>query len=130
MRIGEAITLGRDDVDLHAGVITIRHAKFDRERLVPLHVTVTDALGRYAAERDNLCPRPRGATFFLSGAGTPLQRSGVDKVLREITTAMGIRTQDVRPRAHDLRHYADGWVMRPAVTFPLAGAAELVLQSA
>jgi hypothetical protein len=31
---------------------------------------------------------------------------------------------------HDLRHYADGWVMRPAVTFPLAGAAELVLQSA
>ena len=28
------------------------------------------------------------------------------------------------------RHYADGWVMRPAVTFPLAGAAELVLQSA
>jgi hypothetical protein len=33
-------------------------------------------------------------------------------------------------RFHDLRHYADGWVMRPAVTFPLAGAAELVLQSA
>ena len=130
MRIGEAIALGRDDVDLHAGVITIRHAKFDRERLVPLHPTVTDALGRYAAERDQLCPRPRGATFFVCGAGTPLQRSGVDKVLREITTAMGIRTQAVRPRAHDLRHYADGWVMRPAVTFPLAGAAELVLQSA
>jgi integrase len=33
-------------------------------------------------------------------------------------------------RLHDVRHYADGWVMRPAVTFPLAGAAELVLQSA
>ncbi|HJY59415.1 MAG TPA: tyrosine-type recombinase/integrase [Streptosporangiaceae bacterium] len=69
MRIGEAIALGRGDVDLHAGVITIRHAKFDRERLVPLHLTVTGALGRYAAERDHLCPRPRGATFFLSGAG-------------------------------------------------------------
>lgn len=41
-------------------------------------------------------PRPRGATFFLSGT--------VDKVLREITTAMGIRTQAVHPRAHDLRH--------------------------
>jgi site-specific recombinase XerD len=33
-------------------------------------------------------------------------------------------------RPHDLRHYADGWVMFPGVTFPLAGAAELVLQSA
>jgi hypothetical protein len=28
------------------------------------------------------------------------------------------------------RHYADGWVMCPAVAFPLLGAAELVLQSA
>jgi hypothetical protein len=34
------------------------------------------------------------------------------------------------PRVHDLRHYADGRVMFPAVTFPLAGAAGLVLQSA
>ena len=100
----EAITLGRGDVDLHGGVITIRHAKFDRERLVPLHPTATEALGCYAAERDQLCPRPRGAAFFLSGAGTPLQRSSVDKVLRQITTTMGIRTQAVRPRAHDLRH--------------------------
>ena len=28
------------------------------------------------------------------------------------------------------RHYADGWVMCPAVVFPLAGAAGLVLRSA
>jgi hypothetical protein len=28
------------------------------------------------------------------------------------------------------RHYADGWVMRPAVTFALAAAAEPVLPSA
>jgi hypothetical protein len=35
-----------------------------------------------------------------------------------------------RPRLHDLRHYADGRVMCPAVAFPLLGAAGLVLQSA
>ena len=33
-------------------------------------------------------------------------------------------------RFHDLRHYADGWVMCPAVAFRLLGAAGLVLQSA
>jgi hypothetical protein len=33
-------------------------------------------------------------------------------------------------RPSDLRHYADGWVMCPAVAFPLLGAAGLVLQSA
>jgi integrase len=104
MRIGEAIGLARDDVDLDTGVITIRQAKFDRSRLVPLHPTVTAALGRYAAERDRLCPRPRSAAFFLSGAGTRLDRSGVGATFRKITAGPGIRTAAVRPRVHDLRH--------------------------
>jgi integrase/recombinase XerD len=104
MRVGEAVGLDRDDVDLQAGVITIRHAKFDRPRLVPLHPTVTEALSRYAAERDRLCPRPRARAFFVSSAGTRLDRSGVAKTLREITTSLGMRTETVHPRAHDLRH--------------------------
>ena len=61
-----------DDVDLDAGVITIRKAKFDRARLVPLHPTATEALRRYASERDRLCPRPRSRAFFLSSVGTPV----------------------------------------------------------
>ena len=104
MRVGEAVGLDRDDVDLQAGVITIRHAKFDRPRLVPLHPTVTEALSRYAAERDRLCPRPRARAFFVSSVGTRLDRSGVGKTLRKITTSLGMRTETVHPRAHDLRH--------------------------
>jgi len=104
MRVGEAIGLDRDDVDLPAGVITIRHAKFDRTRLVPLHPTATEALSRYATERDRLCPRPRARAFFVSSAGTRLDRSGVSKTLRKITTSIGMRTESVHPRAHDLRH--------------------------
>lgn len=104
MRIGEAIGLDRGDVDLGAGVITIREAKFDRSRLVPLHPTVTEALTRYAAQRDRLCPTPPSSAFFLSSVGTALNRSGVAKTLRRITTTMGIRTESVHPRAHDLRH--------------------------
>ena len=104
MRVGEAIGLDRDDVDLPAGVITIRHAKFDRTRLVPLHPTATEALSRYATERDRLCPRPRARAFYVSSAGTRLDRSGVSKTLRKITTSIGMRTESVHPRAHDLRH--------------------------
>jgi len=104
MRVGEAIGLQRDDVDLRTGVITIREAKFDRTRVVPLHPTVTEALSRYAAERDRLCPRPNSAAFFISSAGTALDRSGVSKTLRAITATMGVRTATVHPRAHDLRH--------------------------
>jgi len=104
MRLGEAVGLQRGAVDLVAGVITIREAKFDRSRLVPLHPTTAEALSRYVARRDRLCLRPRSTAFFLSSAGTALQRSAVDKTLRKITTSLGIRTATVRPRAHDLRH--------------------------
>ncbi len=104
MRIGEAIGLERGDIDFDAGLITIRQAKFDRMRLVPLHATVTDALARYETDRDRLCPDPRSSALFLSSVGTPLSRSGVAKTLRQLTTSMGIRTETVHPRAHDLRH--------------------------
>jgi integrase len=104
MRIGEAIVLARADVDFDAAVITIRHAKFDRPRLVPLHPSVNLALRSYATSRDELCPQPRSEAFFLSSRGSTLQRTAVDATLRALTTAMGIRTATVHPRAHDLRH--------------------------
>jgi integrase/recombinase XerD len=104
MRIGEAIALGCEDVDLDAGLITIRKAKGDRERLVPLHPTATEALRRYACERDRLCPTPRSRTFFLSSAGTPVHANGLRQTFREITTRIGVRTNEVHPRIHDLRH--------------------------
>jgi integrase/recombinase XerD len=104
MRVGEATGLDRDDVDLQTGVITIRHAKFDRTRLVPLHPTVTEVLSRYTTERDRLCPRPRARAFFVSSVGTRLDRSAVAKTLRKITTSLGMCTESVHPRAHDLRH--------------------------
>lgn len=104
MRIGEAVGLGRDDVDLAGGVITIRHTKFDRTRLVPLHDSVTEALARYANERDRFHQHPRSTTFFVSVTGGPIDRSSIDKAVRQIATARGIRTSEVHPRVHDLRH--------------------------
>jgi integrase/recombinase XerD len=104
MRLGEAIGLEHADVDLRTGVITIRQAKFDRSRLVPMHPSVTAALRRYVAERDRLLPAARSAAFFTTTKSTPLSRSGVETAFRDITTRAGIRTDAVRPRIHDLRH--------------------------
>jgi integrase/recombinase XerD len=104
MRIGEAIALEREDVDLEAGVITIRTAKHDRARLVPLHPTAAEALRRYTSERDRLCPTPRSRAFFLSSAGTPVLAVGLRQTFREIMTRIGVRTEEVHPRIHDLRH--------------------------
>jgi integrase/recombinase XerD len=106
MRVAEAVALEVDDVDLNDGVITIREqvAKLERARLVPLHPTTVDALDRYARTRARLCPKPRSRAFFLSATGTTIDRSEVSKTLRKITTALGLRTETVHPRAHDLRH--------------------------
>lgn len=104
MRVGEAAGLDRDDVDSRTGVVTIRHAKHDRTRLVPLHETTVAALGAYATERDRLCPTPRSDAFFISSVGTRLDPNGIAKTLRGITTDMGLRTATVRPTAHHLRH--------------------------
>lgn len=104
LRLGEAIGLHRDDVDLSDGTLTIREAKFGRWRLVPLHPTTTEALRSYAAARDRLCPAPRSPAFFLSGVGTALRPDGVHRVFNQLTTALGLRTATVRPRIHDLRH--------------------------
>ncbi|MGH2746279.1 MAG: tyrosine-type recombinase/integrase [Thermoleophilaceae bacterium] len=106
MRVGEAIALELDDVDLDDGVITIRAqlAKRERARLVPLHPTTVQALDRYARARGRLCPQPGSTAFFLSATGTALDRSAVSKTLRTITTALGLRTETVHPRTHDLRH--------------------------
>ena len=106
MRVGEAVSLEVDDVDLDQEVITIREplAKLERARLVPLHPTTVEALDHYARTRERLCPKPRSTTFFLSGTGTRIDRSQASKTLRKITIALGLRTETVHPRAHDLRH--------------------------
>ena len=72
MRVGEAISLDRDDVDLDVGVLTIYEAKLRRVRLVPLHQTSSEALRHYANDRDRLCTRPKS---IRSSGQPPAQRS-------------------------------------------------------
>jgi integrase len=80
LRLSEACRLAVDDVDLNAGVITVRQGKFRKARLVPLHPTTTEALARYAAARDACC-QGRGGSSGLSArrssTKTPSRRRSV-----------------------------------------------------
>jgi len=104
LRAGEALGLTRADVDLDDGIITIRDAKFARDRLVPLHPSVTDALRAYAAFRDRSSPSPPSSAFFISPAGSGLTYKGMHYTFVQLSTAIGLRTASCRPRIHDLRH--------------------------
>jgi len=106
LRIGEALRLDRDDVELTFGVLRIRQTKFGKSREVPLHPSTVEALAAYALRRDQLCPRPREQAFFVSTAGTRLlycnaHLAWLDLVRR---ARLGPRSATCRPRPHDLRH--------------------------
>jgi integrase len=132
MRVGEAIRLDRGDLDLARGVLTVRESKFGKTRLLPRHQSTTDALRGYLRLRGQLHPEPRTAAVLISPAGTRLLYCNVHATWKLLVASAGLapRSAACRPRIHDLRHYADGWVMCPAAAFPLLGAAGLVLQSA
>jgi integrase/recombinase XerD len=130
-RLGEAVRLDDADVDLDEAMITIRDSKYGKSRRIPVDTTVTAALRDYLDRRRSLRPAPKTPALFLSAYGTRLITHHANAEFRRITAATGIGANAVNPpRIHDMRHYADGRVMCPAVLFPLAGAVEPVLQSA
>jgi integrase/recombinase XerD len=106
MRVGEAIALGLDDVDLDHGLITIRFSKFNRERIVPLHPSTVVALASYASRRDAHFPVRRTTSFFTSSIGTRLGYSSVQRSFARLVREVGLESRSARcrPRLHDFRH--------------------------
>jgi len=106
MRIGEGIALHRGDVDLQEGLLVVRHAKFDKSRQLPVHASTVEALGRYAATRERLCPRVCAPNFFVSIKGTRLRYSNAHLEFQKVAGRAGVGASNPhsRPRPHDLRH--------------------------
>jgi integrase len=106
MRVSEALRLDRSDVDLEAGVLTVRWTKFNKTRLVPLHPSTTEALRAYARERDAIVPKALSEAFFLSDRGTRVIGQMIRYSFRQVSRKIGIRGPNDRrgPRLHDLRH--------------------------
>lgn len=47
LRVGETLALKMKDVDLDGGILTLKHTKGDKQRLVPMHQKLTYILKRY-----------------------------------------------------------------------------------
>lgn len=106
LRVGEAIRLDRADLDLRAGLLTVRSTKFGKDRQVPLHPTTTTALVRYLKRRERLLPQPDTSAVFISTAGTRLRYCNVSWTFLKLVDHAGLtpRSPSCRPRIHDLRH--------------------------
>jgi integrase len=94
----------RDDVDLVKGILFVRSTKFRKSRLVPLHLTTTEALRGYEANTKQLVPCVSSPTFFVADGGRGLHYSTVRTVFLNLRRSLGWAELTPRPRIHDLRH--------------------------
>ena len=102
LRISEALALQRHDLT-DDGLI-IRHGKFGKSRLVPLHTTARRALTDYSALRDGL-----GGTsddLFVVTTGRAPSTTWAYRVFVRLARQLGFRggKGTKGPRLHDLRH--------------------------
>jgi integrase len=110
MRISEALALTDADVDPRAGVLTIRHGKFGKSRLVPLHPSALAALQRYRRERDRYVRSTPDTPLFIGSRGRLLGQSlgehQVQRIFDQLRRQLGWTGRGAHgaPRIHDLRH--------------------------
>ena len=111
LRIGEALTLTVSDVDLGAGLLTIRpeNAKFRKGRTIPMSEALRQRLAEYGGRMGvrgapaPLFPSPKG----LYGPYT------MCRLFHGLLLAAGIPHTDVGPTLHSLRHsFACHCIMR------------------
>jgi integrase len=108
MRIGEALHLTLQDVDLAERVITVRSTKFFKTRLVPIGPKLADELAAHL-QRRGLLPMPLGkaAPLFASRGIRGWCYPRVIAMFQHVRRAAGINCPvgELRPpRLHDLRH--------------------------
>lgn len=102
MRVSEALNLRLGDL-LPNGVLHIRQTKFNKDRLVPMHPSVVEALHAYLEIRQRVAGTDDH--LFLSVDGKPMGLRTVHSNFHVILQKAGIgQGRSRRPRIHDLRH--------------------------
>jgi integrase/recombinase XerD len=107
MRLGEARNLEIQDVDLTAGILTIRGAKLGKSRFVPLHASTCKVLADYITRREHhWADRPVSSYLFVSSWGNRMDVGAIHRTFYSLSRQVGLRgaSDSHGPRLHDMRH--------------------------
>jgi len=107
LRLGEALSLNLEDVDLSQGVLKIRRGKFGKSRLVPMAPDLTSRMQhcrRFVEQFFGL--RPPSGCFFPGPKGARCNKNALRYSFRKVLAAASIPWlgPGKGPRLHDLRH--------------------------
>ncbi len=116
IRIGEAVSLTKKDVDLEQNYLILRNTKNGKDRLVPISESLAAVCGQYLKYRElavcgqylkyrELLP-PNSDYFFVKLNGCKCRATGFSLWWNKILKIACIkhRGSTVGPRIHDLRH--------------------------
>ena len=109
MRVNEALSLKRHDVDLENAVLIVRNTKNGRDRQLPVNKDTAAQLASYASLRDRLV-ETKSPRFFIKEDGKPAGDCGARYNFAQVSRNVGLRSPQAfnrhgrGPRIHDLRH--------------------------
>ncbi len=106
LRIGEVIRLEHEDVNLQAGLLTIRGTKFGKSRLVPIHPSTQAVLAQYGEVRQRFLADRSVPSFFINTRGNHLDLGDIHRTFYQLSRQIGLRALGAShgPRLHDFRH--------------------------
>ena len=107
MRVGEALSLNLEDIDLPNGIIRIRLGKFGKSRFVPMAQDLTDRMKQCKLFVDQFFGvRPPTACFFPGPKGSRCTKGVLRYSFHMVLTEAKIPYLGAGkgPRLHDLRH--------------------------
>lgn len=109
MRVNEALSLNRHDVELKNAVLILRNTKSGKDRQLPIHKDTAAQLASYASLRDRLV-ETKSSRFFIKEDGKPAGDCGARYNFAQVSRNIGLRSPQAfnrhgrGPRIHDLRH--------------------------
>ena len=101
LRVSEAVGLERAGVDLDARIVRVV-GKGNKERIVPIGRSATEALRRYLSRGRPYLDRRYRPELFLNAQGGALTRMGAFLILRRLAEKAGLEPERIHP--HLLRH--------------------------
>jgi integrase len=107
LRIGEAIRLQHQDVDLNDAILTVRETKFYKTRLVPVSADLTGVLRGYFERKWKGSGSSPATPFLATYDGRPVTHLTAELAFKRIRYEAGVKRTDgfyYQPRLHDFRH--------------------------
>lgn len=109
IRIGEALNLNNEDVNIEKGIILIRKTKNQRQRIIPITPSLEAMLRQYLRYRDKMPVKrisQKDTPFFISHTGNRISKNTAYTWFRKTLKLCSIPFigGNHGPRLHDLRH--------------------------